>query len=92
MKRDLVSPALGWLAILVTSALVAVAVGLFRGSFTPAVPVTVLSPRAGLVMNVDARVKMRGVEVGKVDYIETAGRASRATSGDESRTAALDSG
>jgi phospholipid/cholesterol/gamma-HCH transport system substrate-binding protein len=47
-----------------------VALGLFRGSFTPSVPVTVVSPRAGLVMNVDARVKMRGVEVGKVDSIE----------------------
>ena len=70
MKRDLVSPALGWLAILVTSALVALALGLFKGSFTPTAPVTVLSPRAGLVMNVDARVKMRGVEVGKVASIE----------------------
>lgn len=70
MKRDLVSPVLGWAAILVAAALVAVALGLFRGSFTPTAPVTVLSPRAGLVMNVDARVKMRGVEVGKVDSIE----------------------
>jgi phospholipid/cholesterol/gamma-HCH transport system substrate-binding protein len=70
MKRDLVSPVLGWAAILLASALVAVALGLFRGSFTPTAPITVLSPRAGLVMNVDARVKMRGVEVGKVDSIE----------------------
>jgi phospholipid/cholesterol/gamma-HCH transport system substrate-binding protein len=70
MKRDLVSPVLGWVAILLISALVAVSLALFQSSFTPAVPVTVVSPRAGLVMNVDARVKMRGVEVGKVDYIE----------------------
>jgi virulence factor Mce-like protein len=34
------------------------------------VPVTVVSPRAGLVMNPDARVKMRGVEVGKVASID----------------------
>jgi virulence factor Mce-like protein len=54
----------------VLAAIVAVAVGLFRGSFTESVPVTVLSPRAGLVMNVDAKVKMRGVQVGKVDSIE----------------------
>jgi virulence factor Mce-like protein len=34
------------------------------------VPVTVLSPRAGLVMNPEAKVKMRGVQVGKVASIE----------------------
>ncbi|OBK33976.1 MCE-family protein [Mycobacterium sp. 1245111.1] len=52
-------------------AIVAGAVGLFRGSFTESVPVTVLSSRAGLVMNPDAKVKMRGVQVGKVDSIES---------------------
>ncbi len=46
-------------------------VGLFRGSFTKTVPVTVISDRAGLVMNPDAKVKMRGVQVGKVASIET---------------------
>jgi virulence factor Mce-like protein len=55
----------------VLAAIVAVAVGLFRGSFTKSVPVTVLSSRAGLVMNVDAKVKMHGVQVGKVDSIES---------------------
>ncbi|BBY14987.1 MCE family protein [Mycolicibacterium litorale] len=50
--------------------IVALAVGLFRGSFSESVPVTVISDRAGLVMNPDAKVKMRGVEVGKVDSIE----------------------
>jgi virulence factor Mce-like protein len=34
------------------------------------VPVTVVSPRAGLVMNPEAKVKMRGVEVGKVGSID----------------------
>jgi virulence factor Mce-like protein len=48
----------------------AVAVGLFQGSFTKSVPITVVSPRAGLVMNPDAKVKMRGVEVGKVASID----------------------
>ena len=47
------------------------AIGLFRGSFTETVPVTVVSDRAGLVMNPDAKVKMRGVQVGKVASIET---------------------
>jgi phospholipid/cholesterol/gamma-HCH transport system substrate-binding protein len=60
----------GLVTVVVLAAIVAVAVGLFRGSFTESVPVTVLSPRAGLVMNPDAKVKMRGVQVGKVDSIE----------------------
>lgn len=47
------------------------AVGLFQGSFTETVPVTVISQRAGLVMNPDAKVKMRGVQVGKVASIES---------------------
>jgi virulence factor Mce-like protein len=61
----------GLVTVAIIVAIVAVAVGLFQGSFTESVPVTVLSPRAGLVMNVDAKVKMRGVQVGKVDAIES---------------------
>ena len=61
----------GLATVAVLAAIVAVAVGLFQGSFTESVPVTVLSPRAGLVMNVDAKVKMRGVQVGKVDSIDS---------------------
>ena len=45
--------------------------GLFQGSFTETTPVTVISQRAGLVMNPDAKVKMRGVQVGKVASIES---------------------
>ena len=61
----------GLATVVVLGVIIAVAVGLFRGSFTESVPVTVLSPRAGLVMNPDAKVKMRGVQVGKVDSIES---------------------
>ncbi len=61
----------GLATVAVIAAIVAVAVGLFQGSFTESVPVTVLSSRAGLVMNPDAKVKMRGVQVGKVDSIES---------------------
>ena len=61
----------GLVSIAVIAAIVAVAVGLFQGSFTQTTPVTVLSPRAGLVMNPDAKVKMHGVQVGKVDSIES---------------------
>ncbi|MBI3217235.1 MAG: MCE family protein [Mycobacterium sp.] len=63
-------PLTGALTLVALIAVVALAVGLFRGSFTKSVPLTVLSDRAGLVMNPDARVKMRGVQVGKVASIE----------------------
>jgi phospholipid/cholesterol/gamma-HCH transport system substrate-binding protein len=61
----------GLVTVAVIVAIVAVAVGLFQGSFSETTPVTVLSPRAGLVMNPDAKVKMRGVQVGKVASIES---------------------
>jgi len=51
-------------------AIVALAAGLFRGSFTETVPVTVVSDRAGLVMNPDAKVELHGAQVGKVDSID----------------------
>ena len=47
-----------------------VSVALFRGGFTSSTSVTVVSPRAGLVMNPDAKVKMRGVQVGRVASID----------------------
>ncbi len=61
----------GLATVAVIAAIVAVAVGLFRGSFTETVPVTVTSSRAGLVMNPDAKVEMRGVTVGRVASIES---------------------
>ena len=70
MKPAVVRPLVGLASILVLVAVVAVALNLFRGGFTTSVPVTIISQRAGLVMNPDARVKMRGVQVGKVASIE----------------------
>lgn len=61
----------GLATVLAGVAVIAVAIGLFRGSFTTTVPVTVLSQRAGLVMNPDAKVKLHGAQVGSVDSIET---------------------
>lgn len=69
-SRSSARPLAGLATVLAIIAIVAVSVGLFRGSFTKTVPVTVISDRAGLVMNPDARVKMRGVQVGKVASIE----------------------
>lgn len=66
VKRNLV----GIAASLFLLGIVAVSVGLFRGSFTKTVPVTVISDRAGLVMNPGARVKLNGAEIGKVSSID----------------------
>jgi len=70
MKPAVVRPLVGLISILVVVAVVFVAITLFRGGFSTSVPVTIISQRAGLVMNPDARVKMRGVQVGKVASIE----------------------
>lgn len=64
-------PLTGLVAVLALIAVFAVAIGLFNGSFTTTVPVTIKAKRAGLVMNPDAKVKMRGVQVGKVESIES---------------------
>ncbi len=62
-------PLAGLGMIIALVAVLVVAIGLFTGSFTETKTVTVLSPRAGLVMNPDAKVKMRGVQVGSVESI-----------------------
>jgi phospholipid/cholesterol/gamma-HCH transport system substrate-binding protein len=66
-------PAL-WTLILVVllAALVFVTMSLYLGSFTSYVPVTLTSDRAGLVMESGAKVKMRGIEVGRVSQIQGA--------------------
>ena len=60
----------GALTVLAIAAVIALAVALFRGSFTKTVPLTLISDRAGLVMNPDARVKLNGAQIGKVESIE----------------------
>jgi phospholipid/cholesterol/gamma-HCH transport system substrate-binding protein len=58
------------MGVAVVVALVVLTATLFRGGFTESVPVTVFSPRAGLVMNPDAKVTLHGVQVGTVGAIE----------------------
>jgi phospholipid/cholesterol/gamma-HCH transport system substrate-binding protein len=70
VKSSAVRPLTGLAMIVVIGLIVALAISLFRGSFTKTQPVTVISDRAGLVMNNDAKVKMRGVQVGTVESIE----------------------
>ncbi|MGE0216819.1 MCE family protein [Mycolicibacterium sp.] len=62
-----------WWALLlgvVLTAIVAVCTAMFQGSFTRHVPVTLTSDRAGLVLEAGAKVKMRGVQVGRVAGVE----------------------
>lgn len=63
-------PLTGLVTIAAIAGTVALAVGLFRGDFAETVPVTVISERAGLVMNPDAKVKMNDIQVGTVSAIE----------------------
>jgi phospholipid/cholesterol/gamma-HCH transport system substrate-binding protein len=50
---------------------VALTTVLFKGTFTSYVPVTLTSDRAGLVMESGGKVKLRGVQVGKVADISS---------------------
>src|ERR1700737_2786972 len=61
----------GLVTVAIIAAIVAGAVVLFQGSFTESVPVTVLSPRAGLAMTPHEKLNLRGGQVGKVDSIES---------------------
>jgi phospholipid/cholesterol/gamma-HCH transport system substrate-binding protein len=51
----------------------------YTAAFTSTDTVTVLSPRAGLVMEDKAKVKYRGVQVGEVESIEYAGNQAKLT-------------
>jgi len=64
-------PLVGLAAIALIAGIVWLATTLFRGGFARTAEVTVLSPRAGLVMNPGARVQYRGVQVGTVHDIES---------------------
>ena len=51
----------------------------YTAAFTPTDTVTVFSPRAGLVMDKDAKVKYRGIQIGKVTDIAYAGDQAKLT-------------
>ncbi|MFE6921904.1 MCE family protein [Nocardia sp. NPDC057663] len=69
MLRMLGRVVTGLIAIGCACAVVAGSVVLFRGGLTDTAVVTVIAQRAGLVLNPDADVKMRGVTVGRVTTI-----------------------
>jgi virulence factor Mce-like protein len=70
MSRGGVRPLVGLATVAIIAGIVVVAAGMFRGSYTETVPLTVVTPRAGLMMYPGAKVQMRGVQVGKVASIE----------------------
>jgi phospholipid/cholesterol/gamma-HCH transport system substrate-binding protein len=51
----------------------------YTAAFTSTDTVTVTSPRAGLVMDTDAKVKYRGIQIGRVKDIEYAGDQAKLT-------------
>jgi phospholipid/cholesterol/gamma-HCH transport system substrate-binding protein len=60
-------------------AFVAVTFLAYNAAFTPTDSVTVSSPRAGLVMDPGAKVKYRGVQIGKVKDIKYSGDQAQLT-------------
>lgn len=70
MSRDAKRLLTGLTTVAVIAALVTGSIVLFRGGVAPTASVTVISPRAGLVMNPDAKVKLHGAQVGKVVEIQ----------------------
>ncbi|SPM38125.1 ABC-type transporter Mla maintaining outer membrane lipid asymmetry, periplasmic component MlaD [Mycobacterium numidiamassiliense] len=60
----------GLITVGMVAGVIVVCTMMFRGDFTQTVSITVLSPRAGLVMNPQAKVKLLGVQVGSVASIE----------------------
>jgi phospholipid/cholesterol/gamma-HCH transport system substrate-binding protein len=60
-----------WALILITvvGVLIFITAVMFEGTFRSVVPVTLTSDRTGLVMEAGGKVKMRGVEVGRVAEI-----------------------
>jgi phospholipid/cholesterol/gamma-HCH transport system substrate-binding protein len=51
----------------------------YTAAFTPTDTVTVMSPRAGLVMDKEAKVKYRGIQIGKVEDIGYTGDQAKLT-------------
>jgi phospholipid/cholesterol/gamma-HCH transport system substrate-binding protein len=77
-KRSHVRIAAAVLAALVIAAVVFTYLS-YTAAFTSTDKVTLTSPRAGLVMDRDAKVKYRGIQIGEVEAIEYAGDQAKLT-------------
>jgi len=72
----------GWWTIILLAAIAAflfVTTALFAGTFRSYVPVTLTSDRSGLILETNAKVKLRGVQVGRVSQVSTAKDGTRLT-------------
>ncbi|MEV6322838.1 MCE family protein [Nocardia sp. NPDC051787] len=56
--------------LLLITAVIVLAVSMYAGRFRSPVTITVEAPRSGLVLDPDAKVRMRGVELGRVSAVE----------------------
>jgi phospholipid/cholesterol/gamma-HCH transport system substrate-binding protein len=63
--------------VVIIVALITLSIALFTGKLTSSVPVTLTADRAGLVMNTGAKVKLRGVQVGRVARISGQGAGAK---------------
>ncbi|MYR06857.1 MCE family protein [Gordonia sp. SID5947] len=70
MSKEVTRPLAGAVMLVIIVALVGVAAMMFAGMTQQSAHVTVTAPRAGLVMDPDAKVQMRGVTVGRVSKID----------------------
>jgi phospholipid/cholesterol/gamma-HCH transport system substrate-binding protein len=77
-KRSHVRIAAAILGVLVLAATVFTYLS-YTAAFTSTDTVTVISKRAGLVMETDAKVKYRGIQIGRVKEIEYAGKDAKLT-------------
>lgn len=68
--RTYTRPLVGLVAVAVIAGIICLALTQFRGGFTESVPVTVISDRAGLMMNAGAKVKLHGAQIGTVASLE----------------------
>jgi phospholipid/cholesterol/gamma-HCH transport system substrate-binding protein len=77
-KRSHVRLAAALLALFVVAAAVLTYLS-YTAAFTSTDTVTLTAPRAGLVMDTDAKVKYRGIQIGEVKKIEYAGKEAKLT-------------
>lgn len=77
-KRSHVRIAAAVLAVIVAAAVTFTYLS-YTAAFTQTDTVTITSPRAGLVMETDAKVKYRGIQIGKVTKIAYAGDQAKLT-------------
>lgn len=67
-----------WAALLVGAIIsgIALSIAAFNNAFSATVPVTLVSDRSGLVLEPEAKVRLRGLQVGRVASVSGSGRTA----------------